>query len=95
MQSISISNGPVHTGTQKKMRAGGLLGKVALVNFVECFEMLWAYTEYVDLHDVLEVRSRRLKCRLQLFQDAFGLLFEGCVDEKFTGLGKQMAADPR
>ena len=27
MHSISISNGPVHTGTQKKMRAGGFLGK--------------------------------------------------------------------
>jgi hypothetical protein len=26
-QSISISNGPVHSGTQKKIRAGGFLGK--------------------------------------------------------------------
>src|SRR5271155_1847432 len=36
---------------------------------------------------MLEVRSRRLKCRLQFFQDAFGLLFERGVDEKFSGLG--------
>jgi hypothetical protein len=27
MQSISISNGPNHRGTQTKMRAGGLFGK--------------------------------------------------------------------
>ena len=27
MQSISISNGPNHCGTQTKMRAGGLSGK--------------------------------------------------------------------
>ena len=26
-QSISMSNGPVHSGTQKKIRAGGFLGK--------------------------------------------------------------------
>lgn len=26
-QSISISNGPVHSGTQTKMRAGGASGK--------------------------------------------------------------------
>src|SRR5580700_7850 len=64
-----------------------IVGKVALVNFVEGFEALRAYTEYVDLHDVLEVRSRRLKYRLQLFQDAFGLLLERRVDEKFSGLG--------
>ena len=30
-----------------------IFGKVALVNFVECLEALRAYTEYVDLHDVL------------------------------------------
>jgi hypothetical protein len=27
MQSISMSNGPVHSGTQKKIRAGGFFGK--------------------------------------------------------------------
>ena len=27
MQSTSTSKGPVHSGTQKKMRAGGFLGK--------------------------------------------------------------------
>ena len=42
----------------------------------DCLEALRAYAEHVDLHDVLEVRSRRLQCRLQLFQDAFSLLFE-------------------
>src|ERR1700722_10063086 len=64
-----------------------ILGKVALVNFVECLEALRAYAKYVHLQDVLEVRSRRLKCRLQLFQAAFGLLFKRRVDEKFSGLG--------
>ena len=47
--------------------------KVALVNFVECLEALRAYTDHVDLHDVLEVGSRRLKCRLQLFQSLRGI----------------------
>jgi hypothetical protein len=49
--------------------------------------VLRAYTEYVDLQDVLEVGSRRLKCRLQLFQAAFGLLFKRRVDQEFSGLG--------
>ena len=30
IQSISMSNGPVHSGTQKKIRAGGLVGKKRL-----------------------------------------------------------------
>jgi len=30
IQSTSMSNGPVHSGTQKKIRAGGLVGKKRL-----------------------------------------------------------------
>jgi hypothetical protein len=84
-QSTSTSKGPVHSGTQKKMRAGGVR-EVALVDFVEGLEPVRRDAQHIAFQHMLEVRPGGLQRLLHLLEDQLNLALERGVDEDLGGL---------